>query len=224
MAATAALQFVAPAVWPLGHLLGMALLPPPSASAQPAEPPARAKPVAAPLDHVGVILATTPKLAVAMLAWWFAPLAVHCATLAPGWVSAIAARDVAITWLTAGVWCWLLYDAASPFHAALAARKLNPAPPAPGQLTRERTWATVSTLISTALEVGLLWLWASDAAGTTPAWAAPAARWLALSPGWAAWFPGVSWWRHAPTVAWIVTMPYVRIVHFFCIHRMMHPW
>ena len=64
-------------------------------------------------------------------------------------------------------------------------------------------WTHVSTVISTALEVLVLhWVAAGSVAVHEPA----------------------AWWADAGTVAWLLTMPYWRISHFYWLHRGMHPW
>lgn len=64
-------------------------------------------------------------------------------------------------------------------------------------------WTHVSTFISTLFEVLVLhWM----AVGRYPT-ATPAV-----------------WWQDAATLAWVFTMPYWRLTHFFFLHRGMHPW
>lgn len=65
-------------------------------------------------------------------------------------------------------------------------------------------WSNVSTVISTAFEVAFIELvWKHS-------WTAAAAA--------------APWWGDWRTVAWLLTMPYWRIAHFYAVHRVMHAW
>ncbi len=229
----AVLKYAAPAAWPLLHVAAMLALPAggdnksAGAGDKPAAPPPPAAPRAkgytlSPLAHAQVVFASLPKLAVALAAYAaLGPLSNWAALTLP-LVAAVVLRDLAVTWATAEGWHWVVTS--SPMAAALGAVKYNPAPPKPAQVNSERFWSSVSTLISSALELSLLWTWANVAAGTLPAWVpAGVAAWVPR-PAWETWFPGSSLWLHAPTVAWVVAMPYIRITHFYFVHRLMHPW
>lgn len=90
--------------------------------------------------------------------------------------------DLAITVLVAGFWDTLLYSELSPLCKSLHAVKFNPAYPKPAQLSHDVFWALVSTVVSSAVEIGIFHAWARGAL----ALAAPAA-----------------WWAHPATVAWV---------------------
>lgn len=207
-------------LWPLGNIIAMASLPAAPAaghgasSSTPAADHFAGKPVADTLlDHVGVQLSTLPKLALAAALWAGSSWALGGA----GWGAVgalpvevflrVAARDVALVWLLTGGWEFLLYSTYSPFAARLAGHKLNPVAPRDTQRTHDMFWSTVSTLLAAAFEVALMAAWARGAA-PLPAGAAP----------------GDAWWRGAgalATLGWCASMPYWRLAHFYCVHRVM---
>ena len=229
----AVVKYLAPAAWPALHVATMLAAAPAdkaaegkaadkAAAAAAAAPPKAKGYTLSPLAHAQVIFASLPKLVVAL--WAYAALGnlAQYATLTLPLVLHVVLRDQLVTWATAEGWYWVVTD--SPMARKLQPVKYNPAQPKPAQVNFERFWSTVSTLISSALELALLWAWANVAAGTLPAWVpAGVAAWVPR-PAWEGWFPGGALWTHAPTVAWLVAMPYVRISHFWAVHRLMHPW
>lgn len=195
------------AAWPLSNMAAMATSP-----AKPNPVPAAkrypAKPVADTLeDHVGVQVATLPKLAVAAAVWHWqvASIGSKAATLSADWILPIVLRDLALTWAIAGGWDFTLYSQWSPFYETMKQHKLNPVYPKPKQFAHDAFWSTVSTVLSSGFEVALLHLWAVGALAVTAV-------------------AGDAWWAHVPTLAWLLSMPYWRIVHFYVVHRGMHKW
>lgn len=215
-------------LWPVGNLLTMATLPSTPArghgpdGSTPAATHFSGKPVAdTAMDHVAVQLSTLPKLALAAFVWarlsgdassW----ASSAAAMDRDWVLSIFVRDMVMTWLIAGGWEFTLYSRYSPFSARLKGHKLNPEPPAPNPdrwpfsnaHAHDAFWSTVSTLIWSAMEVA-----------TAHAWAVGR---VALPAGGAK--PGDAWWLNTATLAWLATMPYWRLAHFYFLHRSMHKW
>jgi len=210
--------------WPLSNM-AWALAAPPGADANKAVPAAtrfKGKAVAdTPYDHLMVQLATLPKLAYACAAYYyFSPLAGKAyPTAEPGGLAAFASlglneatarlvapivlRDLAVLWVAAGLWDYIVYF--SPLAARFAPNKLNPEPTPWKNRLHDMFWSHVSTLVSSAFEVLVLSWWARGV----------------YAPGAA---PGDAWWTHAATLAWLATMPYWRLMHFYCVHRFMHPW
>ena len=140
------------------------------------------------LDHVFLQVAMVPKLLVAILVWrYYDLLGAAKSPLSSEVILPILLRDLAITWATAGLWDTLLYSRFSPFKDAMRPYKFNPVYPKNSQFVHDAFWSTVSTLVSTGVEVAILrYSWA---AMWTPA--AAAAPWY-------------SDWR---TIAWMLTMP-----------------
>ena len=156
-------------------------------------------------DHIGVQLATFPKLLVAAMSLYFlTPYFGKFDVLSLDWIAQIFVRDLIITFLTAGSWDFLLYGPFRP--ASMSELKFNPDYPEADRFTHDIFYSTISTLISSVLEVAILH---GVALGFFPAFAAPA---------------GGAWWGHLPTLTWIVSMPYWRIAHFHLVHRAMHKW
>ena len=190
----------------MSNLIALGLRAPEAASAEGADEKFRGTPVAPLSTHLAVQAGGLPRLALALLCFAALPDAHTLATLSWSWAAPIILRDLAITLFVAGAWDAALYSAWSPWAPRARALKFNPAPPRATQFVHDAFWSLCSTLVSSAAEVLLLHAWAR---GALPSALAPAA------------LPAV-WWRHGPTLAWVLSMPYVRIVHFFCVHRAMH--
>lgn len=189
--------------WPLATFVGLAISPsrasPPSAHSEPI--------VTTSLwTHVSIIVsagAWKVVFAAAVLAY-LNPLDKSAAlSLDAAWALRIAARNLAITWVTGGLWDFLHLSTASPLHGALAPHKFSAAPVRDGQVPHDALWASVSALVSTAWEVILWHCWARGSLPLTEA---------------------AQWWAHAPTVLWLLALPHLQIVHFWCVHRVMHRW
>ena len=81
--------------------------------------------------------------------------------------------------------------------------KFNPAYPKASQLPHDIFWSLVSTVISSLWEIAILHAWARGVVSlATPA----------------------HWWSDPATLAWLISMPYWRLSHFFFVHRAMHKW
>lgn len=170
-----------------------------------------------PQEHLAVILASLPKLVIAVLCWNSLSLGAFAGFGTRSWYEAVAIvflRDLVINYVAAEGWNWTVYSPSSPLHKTFAKGKLNPAYPSAAEIDHDRFWSLVSTAISSVFEVTLLTAWASgwDAKGWLP------------RPAWETWFQGWAFWHHTPTLLALLTMPYIRIVHFWCVHRLMHPW
>ena len=202
----AILDSILSAGWPVSNLLAISSRTPERASADGADEKFAGQPVAPLSTHLAVQAGGLPRLILALACWSALPDAAALATLSWSWVAPIIARDLAVTLCVAGFWDAAIYSSLSPWASRTAALKYNAAKPRDAQFTHDMFWSLVSTLISAAAEVALLHAWAR---GALPAALAPAA------------LPAV-WWRHGPTLFWVLSMPYFRIVHFFCIHRAMH--
>lgn len=144
-------------------------------------------------------------LAIATAVWWFAtPSTETMATLRPGWVAFVLARNALALIACYGVSHWWLYT-----RRAQGGRfKFNPRWPDGGR--RNRTfgtqhretvfWSLASGLpIWTAWEVITLWLFASGR---------------------------ITWFTWSDSPVWFVAMFFVvalfREVHFYAIHRLIH--
>ncbi len=200
-------RMVASLFWPASNIALAAVMKP--EKAETADARFAGKPVANTVaDHINVELATLPKLALAALAMYytypsdltpFANLGLNAATWTA--VRPILLRDLAITWLAAGFWDYIV--SFSPLAGKFAGNKFNPEVASSKQRAHDMFWSHVSTVMSTGFEVAIL-------------------RWYALgvySPA----SPAV-WWKDVPTLLWVLSMPYWRITHFFVVHRFMHPW
>lgn len=193
--------------WPLATFVGLAVTPAPPADAPPpskrfAEPTVTTSPWA----HLSIIVsagAWKVVFAAAVLAW-LSPLDRPAAlALDAAWAARIAARNLLLTWLTGGLWDFLHLSRASPLHDRLAPHKFTPAPVREGQVPHDALWASASALVGACWEVLIWHLWAR---GSLP---------LAEAP---------RWWAHGPTVAWLLALPHLQIVHFWGVHRVMHRW
>ena len=205
------------AAWPVSNTLALALgvrpaAASPAASTSAAGADARfgaGHPIAPLSTHVALQAGGVPRLVLAALCW--SSLAAlprsTLASLSLAWILPLVLRDLAVVIAVAGGWDALLYSRWSPLRSRAAALKFNPAYPRDAQFVHDIAWALCSTLISAAAEVALLHAWARG-----------------VLPGGAPLPLPAAWWRDGATLAWVLSMPYVRIAHFYCIHRMMHVW
>lgn len=218
------LRTLGAAISPLSNLAVATLAPPAAPKAAPggaapvkgakkyggAAVSAAGKPVANTVeDHVAVVLSAVPKLIIAALALkyslnGFADPAVY-ATLSWAWVAPIIVRDLAITFGSAGVWDFIVYSDFSPLKKRMAAYKFNSEYATWDQILHDMRWALVSTFVSTAWEVFILHGWATGR--------------FALHA-----LASQDWTTDGMTIAALVAMPYLRLTHFYTVHRAMHPW
>ena len=186
--ATVLLEKLRPALWPVTNLLRMSTRGANIAAGDGRDADVRfaGKPVADTVeDHVGVQAGSFPKLVVAAIAMHYLPLAA-AREWAWAWIAAIVVRDLVVTFATAGGWDFVLYSPWSPWSAVAKANKLNPAMPRRKQLQHDVLWATVSTLISSAMEIAVVRAWATGSLPYTST---------------------AAWWTHPATLVWLVTMP-----------------
>jgi len=161
--------------------------------------------LSSPAAHAALIVSAAWKVALAAFVWSYLRLSpADALALSPSAIARVAARDVLITWMVGGCWDWLHLAPSSPLSAYLAPFKFSGAPTRRGQLSHDAAWATVSALVSTAWEVIIVRAWANGA----------------LPPALA----GDEWWTDVSTVTLLIALPYLQIVHFFIIHRLMHRW
>jgi len=169
----------------------------------------------------GVQVGLTPRRLLAVLCYVytvdFEAAAAEGFTLRPGgWCARIVLRDVALMLLYAGLWDWVLLH--SPFAATARGWKYNKDAPSDEQTRRDVFWSTSSTLLSSAQEIALI-LWWLQAWGPPPPFFAAegeATLFSVLGVG-----VGV---RTVLLLIWSATVKYWRLVHFYIIHRGMHPW
>ena len=168
---------------------------------------------------LGIIFNPFTYLSVPNLAYFALALAVHGAGLFPlaptattggATLRADAARTVgyrcALTAAVYSAWHYLLYVRAPP--AAAAGAKFNPKYP-PAAAHRENVLFTMGgTVVGALFDVALL-AWAA-ARGAAPLDDAPVALSFARAP--------------ARFVALAVFAAFVSDIHFWCVHRFMHPW
>lgn len=88
------------------------------------------------------------------------PSVAACATLAPGWISAVFMRNWAIMVACYGGYHWAFFSGGYAWLTGAAPTKFNPAPLEPGQLTREVTYTSVAMGIASAYECFALHGWA----------------------------------------------------------------
>jgi sterol desaturase/sphingolipid hydroxylase (fatty acid hydroxylase superfamily) len=164
--------------------------------------PPVAKPYADFYDHISVEFATIPKLLISILSWHYlaqSNIISQASTFSWDWMSRIIYRDLLITILGGFSWEFLV-SKYSPVQHIMKKSKFNPEYPAFDHILFCAFWCLVSTVISSLQEIYYLHLLATNQWG---------------------------WDRDiysTATIIGILTMPYLRIVHFFAIHRFMHNW
>ena len=173
-------------------------------------------------DHVSVFTGTFPKLVFAHFVWaslaWSLDGGARFATLDRAWIVPIVVRDLLITFATAWFCDFLAYNPSSGFaFKTLADYKFDAgyyADKRPEtllgvfkttQMVHDMFWSLLSTVISSGFEVAALHAWATGRLAISAPMDAP-------------------YWRDAATLAWLLTMPYWRLAHFYSVHRFMHKW
>eukprot|EP00939_MAST-03C_sp_MAST-3C-sp1_P000763 g763.t1 len=114
------------------------------------------------------------------------------------WILPILFRNLVATWTICGFWDWFLYF--SPMAKKLHKFKLNPKYPSLDQIKHDAFWTTTASICATGIEIGLCHAWATGH------------------------FPYRKDVFNLSTLVWALTITHWRIPHFWCIHRMMHPW
>lgn len=200
--------------WPLSHLSTIALASPPPADGVPSITRNVERSWREPWNltllysHFVLVVSIAWKIVFALFAYYSfgQPNPEKAASLDAGWVLRVLARDVLITWGVGGLWDFIHLSPWSPFYSKLQAHKFKPEPaPLSRQLPHDVLWATCSAVVSTCWEVFLLHLWGRGS--------------IVLSA-----FPGDEWWKDPATLALLLALPYVQIVHFWATHRLMHKW
>lgn len=194
-------------------------------------------------DHLNLQLAQLPKILLTVACWY---LSVDMTAASQkydfsvgGWVSQIVIRDLLLICLIGGVWDWILR--LSSFAERLTPYKFDSAMPNATQMRRDMFWSGCATLLVSAQEVLLMRWWASGSFRRALFSAAPSDEisipWgeenpffgtresaIFSSPEFR--FVGAfhfSSWTLC-FLAWAATIQYWRSVHFFCVHRAIHPW
>jgi len=191
-------------------------------------------------DYVGVQFGSLPKIGIAILCWMYTvdmeAAAKGWDLSQTGWVAKVFLRDLLLMVVIAGGWDWILYF--SPLKARLAPYKFNAKYPSMEQFSRDLFWTTSATALGSVQEVLLMRWWAGGNFKAAPFGTAPDGE---TSVPWNTPFFGTADTAvftlplpfcdglhfHAFTlgfVAWTMTMLYWRILHFWFIHRNMHPW
>ena len=194
--------------WPLSSFSRMALARPPAADAPPPALRYAEEPVMATFyEHALLVVSAAWKVLFAAWAYYCCGAVdkAAAAALAPRWVATVLARDVAVTWAVGSLWDFLHLHPRSPLYAQLQPHKFKPQAPPPGQVPHDALFATCTAAIAAAFEVGLLHLWGRGS--------------LRLAE-----LPGDAWYADPATLALLLLLPYLQIVHFFVTHRAMHRW
>lgn len=167
------------------------------------------KPIANTLkDHLAVQFGTIQKLLWAAVVWYYFTDLEGAKRGDFAWLSTILVRDILITLYHGGVWDLVVYSPYSPFRKFLKSYKFNPEYPNTGRFFHDLFWSLCSTVISSLFEAWTLRQWVGGVSLGMPLGA----------------HTHDTWWRDGATLAWLVTMPYWRLGHFFFLHRSMHKW
>lgn len=189
--------------WPLATFVGLATSPPPAVPNSPTPEPTVTTSFK---THLSIVVSAglwKVVFAAAVLAWASPLDKASALSLDGAWALRIAARNLLLTWFVGGLWDFLHLSLYSPLYARLQPLKFTPAPVRAGQVPHDALWASCSALVSAAIEVAIWHAWAR---GALP---------LAEAP---------NWWAHGPTLAWLLALPHLQIVHFWAVHRVMHRW
>lgn len=192
-------------------------------------------------DYTGIQFGSLPKIGIAVLCWIYTVDMQAAAEgwdwSSTGWVAKVVLRDLFLMVVIAGVWDWILYF--SPLKARLAPFKFNSEYPKPSQLMRDVFWTLSATLLASAQEVVLMRYWAAGYFKSALFSAVPEGE---DSVPWDTPFFGtaetaVFTLPSLPVIGaihfhqytfgfllWTMSMLYWRIMHFWFIHRNMHPW
>ena len=124
----------------------------------------------------------------------------HLSFFELNWIFSIMIRNLIATMLICGVWDYILYF--SPLSAKLERFKFNPEYPSNEQIKHDIFYTLLSSICGGFIECGLCYCWANGLIGFE--------RDLSESPIW--------------NFVAIVTLTHWRTVHFYFMHRGMHPW
>jgi sterol desaturase/sphingolipid hydroxylase (fatty acid hydroxylase superfamily) len=138
----------------------------------------------------------------------------ECATWQLGWVGRVVLFNLGCEVTFCGFWHWFVY--VSDFRKGLQPHKFNPVnqyekkptdrvgmfSSTSGHLQREILFTTLGWLQSSAWQCAFMWGWAS---GRVP-------------------YYGRFWEHPGYSLAYLAAITYWREVHFYFVHRGMHPW
>lgn len=154
----------------------------------------------------------------AVACWhWIVPLTLpRAATWSWDWVAIIVAFNLACEAVFYGLWHHLFYataTAAGPLRQYKYApdnqyepgwtKRVGMLTSSTGNLQREIVLTTLGWLQSAAYQCVFTWMWASGRLPYVPTFTGPHLAW---------------------NIACVLLMTYFREAHFYCVHRMMHPW
>lgn len=172
-------------------------------------------------DYVGVQAGSLWKIGLSIIVYQYTvdfEAASRGWDLSPaGWELKVVYRDLFLMVIIAGGWDWLLYF--SPLKERLEPFKFNKTYPDMTQLKRDVTWTTSATLLASLQEILLMRWWASGKFHGALFGTAPQGE---TSVPWDVPFFGNEYTPYF--MMWTMTMLYWRILHFYIIHRGMHPW
>jgi len=193
--------------------------------------------------YVAVQCGSLWKVVLAALCWFYT-VDMAAASLGydfshKGWVAAIVYRDLVLMVVVCGGWDWLLYW--SPLKERMAPYKYHAMQPPRSQWLRDVAATTSATLLASVQEVLLMRWWAGGffkrALFGAPSVDEAAVPWGISNTFFGTKETAVFSTPEMPAVgaiyfsvstlyflAWIATMFYWRIAHFYFIHRLIHPW
>ena len=116
------------------------------------------------------------------------------------WISPILYRNLIGTWVICGFWDWFLYF--SPYAEKIKKYKIVPAYPNKYQFVHDFFMTTISTVIGTCFEIVLCYMWSNNIIE----------------------YQKNMFDTPIVNILWILSLSYWRHVHFYVIHRLMHPW
>lgn len=117
------------------------------------------------------------------------------------WMIPIVLRNIFSTWIICGFWDWILYF--SPLKEALKPFKMNPKYPTTDQIFHDAFWTTSATITGSAVEILCCYAYCNN------------------------FFPPFEedLTKHLfGNTAWVLLITHWRVIHFYAIHRLMHPW
>jgi len=193
--------FYMPLIWPAGHLARMGKLSDTDKHNKVAHADAL-------LDLTGHMTSFAASLRSFLMAY----AVIHFSTDYPAfgaakefdwdWILPIVARNLIGTLLICGFWDWLLYF--SPLQPRLSKYKFTKDYPDSSQFIHDASFTMLSSVMAAGVECMLC---------------------FAYSNGYLAYQTTEQFWATFPINAFaILTMTHFRVIHFWVIHRAMHPW
>eukprot|EP01010_Urceolus_cornutus_P000047 NODE_1006_length_1171_cov_348.942959_g728_i1.p1 GENE.NODE_1006_length_1171_cov_348.942959_g728_i1~~NODE_1006_length_1171_cov_348.942959_g728_i1.p1 ORF type:complete len:331 (+),score=18.09 NODE_1006_length_1171_cov_348.942959_g728_i1:61-1053(+) len=194
-------SFLTPLTWPFGFVLSASLL---SADEKPAKLLALVSPILSMSGHLAAAMASTRSFLCALICISLFPSKYpafgDAAELSIRWMWPVIIRNILSAWIICGFWDWWLLF--SPLAKKLHKYKFNPARPTMKQLWHDAMWTTSASCTAAGWEILLCHLWATGAVPyQSDLWATPLTNVLA-----------------------VLSLTHWRVIHFWFIHRAMHPW